>query len=318
VPDVEGPTVELPAWLVFEGRSLTYPARWVLVELFVQGDRVKTGKASGEVEYIVWNQSLEQLRGCSSSSITRAKNELLERGLLLEWPGQRFVNGVPRSAWAVPLVLSMLEHVAISRHPSISRSAPEHVSITRDADVEFEPAGRHKKGAEHPSISRSALPSRARGLSHQQQQSPSAGRTSTITTNKHLSDPGEGEREETEGMAASTTCVLDSAIDETSTTDVAVASSSSRTEIALAGLKAAKVAQAEQALRLYGVEHVLLALQAWVLKVERREYIAKPGGFVFTLLQRSAGMPVVPVEDLGFARHWDQGELPGNMRRFGR
>lgn len=326
------PTIELPAWVIAEGRSLSYPARWVLVELFVQGERVKTGKASGEMEFVVWNQSLEQLRGCSSSSITRAKNELIGRGLLLEWPGQRWVNGVPRSAWAVPLVLAVLEHVAISRHPSISIDAPEHASITRGASVEYEPAGGHKKGAEHVAKSRDARPSRARGLDHQQQ-TPSA---PTTNTTNHLPDtetppvPGEGAGAAAAGGFSPLVSLTDLSQPLNENHPLWASRSGGQPlgetavearRVALEGLRWAKYSKPEGAVKDFGADRCLAALEQLCLAVDRGDRIAKPGGYVNTWLVNHKGRDFAPAGDLSFARHWDASyaeSVPANVRRFGR
>lgn len=283
--------MEIPDWVVTEGRSLSMPARVLLWELFAQGERVVSAKASGSVEFVRWGESLAALRGCpSSSSVKRATEELVARGFLVEQPGARFVNNRPRSAWLVPVALDVVEHASISKHAildharghaSISKYAPgspdsapsvEHTSITKDAtgahfEIEVCPSyiGTHP-GAQYSSSSSSGVAASS---------SPSMVRSE--------SGPVEGEsgadpRQYGVGRA-----------------------------VVLAGLRAARVRRPEDVLRQYPLNSLLGALREWVegqaahqADPSAHPAIKSPSGFVLA----KARLEYEPVVDFGFAGWW--------------
>lgn len=282
---------------------MSLPARWVLVEMFCQGERVKGAKAAGAAEFVVWRRPLTELRGCSSSSITRAKSELIERGLLIEQAGARLVNGVPRSNWMVPVVLDVMElatRLGFTEHISISRDATEHVSISRDAQGSPD----SEMVAEHISISRDAPntphnPSRVRARPTSSSSSAIGG----VVVVKHVPDPGimpvesdQRDRPNTSGLPEP------------------VSSAGESHEVALAGLRAAKVRHPESVLvnGECSLNSILGALREWVSASEAHERDARhpavtsPSGFVMS----RAKLEYEPVTDLWFARWWDPEGTP--------
>lgn len=315
-----------PRWAMSARRSLSLPAGAILMELFEQGTKVTEAKAAGGREFVVWNATLEELRACSSSSVHRAKVELLTRGYLIELPGARTVNYRPRSSWMVPVVLE--EHASISSdgHHSILSDAlfGQHHSISSGAPVES--ARRRKKGAEHHSISSDApehnsissdappvpglkqpgpgslVRTRARGMDHHHQHpsEPKAGRN--IITTSEISAPG----------VSSGSAVEDEWVDPIPP------GLPNREELAVQGLRWARYKQPEQAVRRFGVERCLVALEALTGKFERNEYVGKPGGFVHTTLLALEGVVVARVSDVGFARWWLPAESAPNLVAFRR
>ncbi|MBK7086892.1 MAG: hypothetical protein IPH53_20500 [Flavobacteriales bacterium] len=284
--------------------------------MYYQGERVKQAKASGGGEFMVWNGPLEGLRVCSSSMVHKAKEELLSRGYLVELPGARIVNGRLFSGWMAPLV-DPEEHASISRHEhtSISSDAPEHTSISRraplfpDSRTLPEHTSISSDAPEHTSISRRAESEKprartrggARGQVQQQQQSEASSSSSNndISSAKASSE-GDGDGRPESPQTAN------------------IPEPGGRWQLAFDGLRWAKYSKPSAALAEYGADRCLAALECLCLALERGDRITKTGGFVFTWLSEHSGRPFAEVTDMGFAHWWDQGELPGNMRRFGR
>lgn len=266
-------------------RSLSLPAGRVLTEMFMQGKQVSLAKASGGGRYVVWNGSLKELRACSPSMVHRSTVELVEAGYLVELPAHRLVNGRLFSSWMAPVVLDQQAAGVLTEHGSISVFAPEHGSNSihgggfPDSDL----------GAEHGSISVRAPETtitprvRARGGVHHHQH--------VTTTNNDFSTP-----------------------DPSSLPVTGDTGEDSRQDVALSGLVWAKYREPEQAVKRFGVERCLVAVQALAGKYEANEYVGKPGGFVFSTLLALEHVEVAPVADLGFARWWDVSALPGNVR----
>lgn len=274
-------------------RSLSLPAGRVLTEMFMQGKQVSLAKASGGGRYVVWNGSLKELRACSPSMVHRATVELVEAGYLVELPAHRLVNGRLFSSWMAPVVL---DAKSLTEHGSISVFAPEHGSISAHAAGFSDSA----PAAEHGSISVRApghgiTPRvRARGGEHHHQQDTTT--SNDFSASDHPSSPP---------ARVSQVDHVQSVVRQPEV---------ERYQLALSGLRWSKYGQPEQALKRFGVERCLVALEALAGKHERNEYVGKAGGFVHTTLLALEDREVAPVEDLGFARWWDVSALPGNVR----
>lgn len=297
---------------------MSMPARWMLVELFAQGDRVKASKAAGGTEYVVWGRPLDALGACSRSSTTRAKDELLARGLLIEHPGAVFVNGRMFSAWAVPVVLDVVDlarRVGLTEQGSISIIAREQGSISITAPGSSDSNSDEEQGSISviaPKPAHNASRTRARGLIQQQQHA-----NGNNNNTKQHPDPGSAplEGEEPGSPRASRISELEDWSTNTRTLTYAEAR-----ELARAGLRAAHVRRPEQVLEQRPLNDVLGALQRWVDAEEahqrdpRREpRVVSPGGMVMAAL--TAGVRFAEVVDFSFARWWDE-TSPENVVRF--
>lgn len=259
-----------------------------MMEMFMQGTEVSMAKASGGGRFVVWNHPLEELRACAASSVFKAKNELLGRGFLVELPGARVseTNGRLFSGWMTPVERPGEYTPNLYRTPE---NAPFSVSTpgASDSDEATENAPISVSTPEYTPISvgsESESPHvRARGGVHHHQR--------TTTTNNEISSPS----------LSPMPVTGEDGVDP-------------RQAVALGGLRWAKYRDPEQALRRFGVERCLVAVQALAGKREANEYVGKPGGFVFSTLLALEHVEVAPVADLGFARWWDASALPGNVR----
>lgn len=304
----------------------------VLMEMFARGDRVASRDG---VESVVWTQSLAELvPSLSRTTSTRAKNELLDRGLLIEHPGMRLVNGRRQSAWSVPVAMDVIDlsaRIGLFRGPEqCPEFGPCSGRCSDSGENSAESGTVHKEGGawstvwteveseDEPEDSiRKPPPSRVRARPVSSS-SPAIGGVAVVTkhvpgTGQSFSPHGRGEDVGVEGKASG---VRDC-------TEVPVAA---RAEVALEGLQAAKVRHPEVELARYGVEPALSALREWVeaemaheADPRRHPPVRSPGGLVLTLLRDSlVGRVLPPVEDLGFSRWWSPVGTPEKVVEFAR
>lgn len=295
-----------PRWAMLARRSLTFPAGAVLMEMFMQGTVVRQARASGGAEVVVWNGPLEELRACSSSMVHRAKVELLGRGFLVELPGHRMVNGRLFSSWMCPVELEEHHSISSDEHHSISSFAPDHHSKSSDARGVSDSG----LGGEHHSISSFAPEHHSKSSGAESKTGSSRTRAraakstttigSTTTTTNEISAPETCPGPEEDGMAP------------------IPAEAADRLGVALSGLRWSRVSNPERVVERFGVDRCLVALQALAGKFERNEHVGRPGGFVMTVLLSLEGVPVAPVEDVGFARWWLPAESAPNLVAFRR
>lgn len=321
----------------------------VLCEMFVRGDRVRSRDG---LESVVWTSPLTELvPSLSRTTSNRAKNELLDRGLLIEHPGMRLVNGRRLSAWSVPVAMDVID--LSSRLGLFKEPPPSAVSYQLSATGEQCPSCGtcsggcadsaaseaefgtiHKEGGACSTVwselesEEAVRPSRVRarpvsssssaigGVAVVTKHVPGSGvrfQVSGVRQGESFSPHGRGEGGGVEGKASG---VRDS-------TEVPVAA---RAEVALEGLQAAKVRHPEVELARYGVEPALSALREWVeaemaheADPRRHPAVRSPGGLVLTLLRDSlVGRVLPPVEDLGFSRWWSPVGTPEKVVEFAR